>query len=295
MSRDVILIIEGGTIQGVFSAGALSVFEKNNLYPRIDSVYAVSAGAHNAAYFLSHKTKEMKEIYNDYLGRKHKFMRQLSPKIVLGKIMRLMIWNETFDVMDLEYIENIEREVLKIDEEHIKKSPIKFFVKVFDRETYKIKYLDAKKNTVQRLMESANLPPYVNTRLKDYRYLDGGIMPNRSFIKEVIKKNPDKKIVYMFNNKKTIKRVLRHLYIDIGDALLKTRHFGFKYGRKHFRNILNHPYIWTVNRYKNVYVIYDSTGNSKRKINKDKISAAFQDGVRKGKLILHELNHPIKK
>ena len=109
MKRDVILIIEGGTIQGVFSAGALSVFEKNNLYPRIDSVYAVSAGAHNAAYFLSHKTKEMEEIYHDFLSRKDKFMRRLSPKIVFNKIIRLLIWNETFDVMDLEYIENIER------------------------------------------------------------------------------------------------------------------------------------------------------------------------------------------
>jgi predicted patatin/cPLA2 family phospholipase len=295
MKRDVILILEGGTVQGVFSAGALSVFEKNNLYPRIDSVYAVSAGAHNAAYFLSHKTKEMNKVYQEFLGKKHKFMRQLSPKIIFSKIMRLMIWNETFDIMNLEYIEHIEREVLQIDQERIKKSPIKFFVKVFDRKTFKAKLLDAKEDTLKRLIESANLPPYVNTRLKDYRYIDGGIMPNRHFIKHVIKKNPSKKIVYMYNEKKTIKKVLRHLYVDLGDIILKTRHFGFRYGWKHLRNVLNYPYVWAVNKFPNTYVIYDSTGNSKRKINKDKINAAFEDGVRKGKLILHELNHPIKK
>ncbi len=294
MKRDIILIIEGGTVQGVFSAGALSVFEKNNLYPRIDSIYAVSAGAHNAAYFLSHKTQQMCEVYHEFLSKKHKFMRQLNPKIIINKILRLLIWNETFDVMDLEYIEHIERNVLKIDEERIKKSPIKFFVKVFDRKTFKIKYLDAKKDTIRRLIESANLPPYVNTRLKDYRYLDGGIMPNRHFVHNVIKKNPDKKIIYMFNEKKSVKKVLRNLYVDVGDVILKTRHFGLKYGAKHFKSILNYPYVWYVNRFPNTFVIYDSTGNSKRKIDKDRINAAFEDGVRKGKLILHELNHPIK-
>lgn len=51
MKKDIILIIGGGGMKGIFSSGVLDVFEKADLYPRIHSVYGTSSGADVGAFF----------------------------------------------------------------------------------------------------------------------------------------------------------------------------------------------------------------------------------------------------
>lgn len=48
------LILEGGGMRGIFTAGVLDVMQENGVYG-FDSVWGVSAGAINAASFLSHQ------------------------------------------------------------------------------------------------------------------------------------------------------------------------------------------------------------------------------------------------
>ena len=289
MERDVIIIMEGGTIQGVFSAGVASTLQKENLYPRIHSIYAVSSGAHNAAYFLSRKIDVGASIYHDYLLKRHSFLKHLSFKVIVKKILALFFLGRGFEVIDLAYIEDLERDILPLDLKLIKESPIKFFVRVFDPKTRKIEYLDAKSNTIEKLIQSAKVPPYAYSRARKDKYFDGGIMPTKSFLNDVVKKNPDKKIIYIFCDKKTFRRVTKYILADLLDIFFKTRYLGLRYGLKHLFSIYNYTYVSNLKKYKNVITVFDSTGNSKREKKKEKILSAYDHGVERGKYILEEL------
>lgn len=68
MERDVIIVIEGGAMLGVFGAGVVTSFQQADMYGRVHSVYGASAGAHDLAYFLaaqkdSRQTKIGSSIY----------------------------------------------------------------------------------------------------------------------------------------------------------------------------------------------------------------------------------------
>lgn len=290
--RDIILLMKGGTIQGIFSAGVVTAFQKHNLYPRIDAIYAVSSGAHNAAYFLAEQMDDVgPSMFFDYLYQKHRFLKDLSFKTICQKFWQLFAHNQCFNIIDLDYVEKIERETIKLNVDKIKNSPIKFFVRVFDPKTHQMRYLDAKEDTISRIIQSSKVPPYAFSQVLSDDYFDGGIMPSRDFVKNIIKKNPDKTIIYIFNDKKTPWRVFKYLPWDIIDILFKTRYLGFKYGVKHLFNVFNYPYIHTLKKYKHVYVVYDEACPSKREKSRDRIHRSYQHGIAKGEIILRKIGY----
>lgn len=289
--RDVVLIMEGGTIQGVFSAGVVAAFSKHKLYPRIHSIYAVSSGAHNAAYFLSGNPAQGASIYYEHLYKKHQFLKDLSFKIICRKFWDLFVHNKSFDIIDLDYVENIEKNIIRLNVDNIKKSPINFYVRVFNPKTLRLEYLDAKVDTIERLIQSSKVPPYAHTKVKNDKYFDGGIMPTRDFLKNVVKKHPDKNIIYIFNDKKTFKRSLQYLPWDILDILFKTRYLGLRYGIKHLFNIFSYPYIGLLRKHKHVHITYDSACTSKRERSQERIYKSYQHGFERGEKILKRLNH----
>ncbi|MFA6466970.1 MAG: patatin-like phospholipase family protein [Patescibacteria group bacterium] len=288
--RDIIIIVKGGTIQGVFSAGVLTAFERHDLYPRIHSVYGVSSGAHNAAYFLAHQTKIGSSIYYEHLYKRHRFLKDLSPKIIWEKFWQLLIHKKPFDIIDLDYARELETMgPTKLDVKTIRTSPINFYVRVFNPETLRLEYLDGKVDTINRLIQSAKVPPYAYTKIKNELYYDGGIMPTRDFIKNVIRKHPDKQIIYIFNDKKTLARVFKYILWDLLDILFKARYLGLIYGLKHLFNIFNYPYIETLVRYKNVHVLYDEACTSKREKSQERIYLSYKHGVSKGEKLLKKI------
>lgn len=288
--RDIVIIVKGGTIQGVFSAGVLAAFEKHNLYPRIHSVYAVSSGAHNAAYFLAHQSTVGGKIYYEHLYKKHRFLADLSPKIIAKKFWQLLIHKKPFNIIDLDYVREIETiGDDKLDVKTIRHSPINFYVRVFNPETLRLEYLDGKVDTLNRLIQSAKVPPYAYTKIKNELYYDGGIMPTRDFVRNVIRKYPDKQILYIFNDKKTFPRVVKYLLWDLLDILFKTRYLGLAYGIKHFFSILNYPYVETLKKYKHVHVVYDEACTSKRERSKERIYTSYVHGFEKGEKLLKKI------
>ena len=289
--RDLILIIKGGTIQAIFSAGVVAALAKHNLYPRIHSVYAVSSGAHIATFFLSQNMNIDQEVYYDILYKNRKFFRYLSFKLIWEKFWQLFIHNKSVDIIDLDYIENLERNVLKINTDNIKNSPINFFVRVFNKKTLRFEYLDAKIDTLKKIIQSSKVPPYAYSKENNDLYLDGGIMPTRDFVNNVVKKHPDKKIIYIFNDKKTFKRVLKYLPWDLLDILFKTRYLGLRYGVRHLLNIFNYPYIGSLKKYKNLYLVYDNSCASKTETNSDRINKAYMHGFEKGEDLLKIINN----
>lgn len=288
--RDIIIIAEGGSIRGIFSAGVFSAFQKAGLYPRIHSIYAVSCGAHNAAYFLAQDIEKGLIVYMDYLGRKNIFLRNLSFLMMTKQFFRMLLFKKNFDVMDLAYLENIETDVFPLDIQKIKESPINFYVKVLDQKSLEIKYLDAKEDTLIRIIQSSNMPLYAGSLRQKDIYVDGGIMPTDDFIKNVVEKNLGKKIIYILNEKKTKFSVAKSLWYDLLDIAMKTRYFGLKYGRKHLRNIMNYPYAHNLKKYPHVHLIYDDTKNYKLRVDQEKALRSYQYGQDKGNEILKKLN-----
>src|SRR3954452_17802375 len=61
----VALVVEGGCMRGVISAGALTALEHLRLAERFDAVYGVSAGALGGAYMLAGQAALGTSIYFD--------------------------------------------------------------------------------------------------------------------------------------------------------------------------------------------------------------------------------------
>jgi predicted patatin/cPLA2 family phospholipase len=70
----VALVVEGGCMRGVISAGAVTALEHLGLAQRFDAVYGVSAGAFDAAYMLAGQAAMGTTIYFDDLPAAN-FMR----------------------------------------------------------------------------------------------------------------------------------------------------------------------------------------------------------------------------
>ena len=66
MNNKLIIYIGGGSMSGIFSAGVVTGLQDMNFYDKIEAIYGGSAGAINAAYFLSKQTKLGSSIYYVY-------------------------------------------------------------------------------------------------------------------------------------------------------------------------------------------------------------------------------------
>ncbi len=74
-SETLALVVEGGGLRGVVSGAMLAELELLNIGPNIfDFVVGTSAGAFNAAYFLTGQAKQGMQVYLGDLAR-HKFIR----------------------------------------------------------------------------------------------------------------------------------------------------------------------------------------------------------------------------
>ena len=125
MKEKIILCCNGGGLYGVFGAGILTRFHDLGLYKHIDTVYGTSAGAINAAYFLSGQVQLGSSIYLEDLskGFLHIFrvpwgvIELFWYKYVLGK---LMPENKIRKILDIDYLLNIMKNTKKLDVKKIK-------------------------------------------------------------------------------------------------------------------------------------------------------------------------------
>ena len=95
---------------GIFGAGAATALQKANIYPRVDSVYGISSGAHNAAYFLSKDTLKGSSIYHeDLIDGKFIKKKKLST-LVKNVPMKLFNKNHKLEkIMDIDYLIKTEK------------------------------------------------------------------------------------------------------------------------------------------------------------------------------------------
>lgn len=159
------LLLEGGAMRGMYTAGALDIFMENNI--RIDGIIGVSAGA---LFGMNYKSKQIGRAirYNKkYAGNKN-YMGVYS-FITTGNII-----NEDF------CFKKIVNELDPIDYETFKKSDVKFYAVVTNIETGKAEYIEIddlkEKNNLEILRASGSMP-FVSKPVivNGKKYLDGGI------------------------------------------------------------------------------------------------------------------------
>ena len=156
-------VLEGGAMRGLYSAGVLDVFMKNNI--STNAIYGVSAGA---LFGINFKSGQIGRAirYNIKYAHEKNYMGLYS-LITTGNVM-----NKDFCFNKLVY------ELDKFDFETFDSSPIDFYAVVTNVETGRAEYIkitDAKEG-LETLRASGSMP-FVSkcVEIKDSKYLDGAM------------------------------------------------------------------------------------------------------------------------
>jgi predicted patatin/cPLA2 family phospholipase len=174
------LILEGGGMRGIYTAGVLDFFIDKNI--EVDLVIGVSAGGCHAASYLSKQYKRAYHTNIDYINDKEyiSFRNLIKTGSIFG--------------MDLMF-NKIPNELYLYDHDAFSKSKSKFTVVTTNCETGKAEYItltDMKKD-IMYLQASCSIPMFANiVEIDGYKLVDGGVadsIPIEYAIKEGCKKN----------------------------------------------------------------------------------------------------------
>ncbi len=294
MKQDCIFIFFGGTMSGIFGAGVVTALQELNFYNRVHSIYAISAGAHNAAYFLAKDTKLGASIYYEDLID-NRFIMSSKLKFLFEFIFNVFTNKAKIEnLVDIDYLIDVEKNKKKLETEKISKSQIDFFIRCFNIDSKKEEYLDGKKDILKKLQATSAVVPFYPklVNIKNKRYSDGDTLSKiiDPFLEKIIDKNNDKKIYLIFNNpvknRNSIKSIVGNFFWTI---LL------FCFFRKVF--VLNKLNIISemkkLQKYckkPNINIIEPDFNFSPFCTNKSKLLELYSHGIEKTKKIIIETN-----
>ena len=157
------LVLEGGAMRGMYTAGVLDVFMENNV--EVDGIVAVSAGVLFGVNYLS-KQKGRVIRYNKKYVKDKRYMGMRS-LITTGNII-----NKEFSFYEVPFRLDI------FDDETYKKSKIDFYAAITNVETGKSEYVKLESVFDQmEVLRATSAMPFVSkmVELDGKKYLDGGI------------------------------------------------------------------------------------------------------------------------
>lgn len=175
------LVLEGGAMRGMYTAGVLDVLMEENI--QTDGVIGVSAGA---VFGCNYKSGQ--------IGRTLRYNLQFCGDKRYGSIHSLI---KTGDIYDVEFCyHEIPEEIDPFDNETFVRNPADFFVVCTDVETGKAVYhkcTDCGRDDLKWMQASASMPLVSKIVETDgYKLLDGGIadsIPIMWFRRQGYKKN----------------------------------------------------------------------------------------------------------
>ena len=199
------LILEGGAMRGLYTAGVLDVFLDNKDI-KIDTIIGVSAGA---LFGVNYKSRQKGRTlrYNLKYANDERYMGFKS----LAK---------TGDIVNKEFCyDELPNKLDIFDNETYKKSPEEFYAVVTNLDTGKPEYIkieDAQKD-IEYLRASGSMP-YVSkiVQIDGKKYLDGGTSDSIP-VDEMMKMGVDKVIVVLtrpleYRKKKSSKKISKWYY-----------------------------------------------------------------------------------
>ncbi|WP_042274318.1 patatin-like phospholipase family protein [Faecalimicrobium dakarense] len=157
------LILEGGGMRGIYTAGVLDFFIEKNI--EVDIVIGVSAGSCHAASYLS---KQFKRAFNatvDYLDDKN--------------YLSLRNFIKTGSIFGMDFMFNkIPNELNIFDYDTFNKSKSKFIAVATNCETGEPEYFELKdmNKDIIYLQASCSIPMFSNiVEIDNYKLVDGGV------------------------------------------------------------------------------------------------------------------------
>lgn len=156
------LVLEGGGVRGIYTAGVLDVFMENDL--AFDGVIGVSAGAIHACSWLSGQKGRSIRYYRKYVGD--------------PRFMSLRSWLKTGDIVGADFCYHELPDRLDVyDHEAFLRNPTPFYAVCTDVETGGAEYVRIRdmRGQIEYLRGSASLPYFSRiVGLDGRKYLDGG-------------------------------------------------------------------------------------------------------------------------
>ena len=199
------LILEGGAMRGLYTAGVLDVFLENEDI-KIDTIIGVSAGA---LFGVNYKSRQKGRVlrYNLKYAKDERYMGFKSLVKTGDIVNREFCYDELPNKLDI------------FDNETYKKSPEEFYAVVTNLDTGKPEYIkieDAQKD-IEYLRASGSMP-YVSkiVQIDGKKYLDGGTSDSIP-VDEMMKMDVDKIIVVLtrpieYRKKKSSKKISKWYY-----------------------------------------------------------------------------------
>jgi len=228
--RNLVFILYGGAMNGAFGAGVVTALQEADIYSQIDTIYGISAGAHNAAYFLSQDTHQGATIYyEDFAGGRFIHRDKLSslwPKLFLNLFKK-----QHFEaVADLDYSIKIEQTSKRLKCERIPLSKIKFLVRVFNISKNKLEYLDATRGDILlKIRASSAIMPFYPHPVKIgqnvYADSDSFVKKFDKSVEGQISKNKDKIFILVFNHPLKYRDYFKRFLVGFFWAILSAFYF----------------------------------------------------------------------
>lgn len=158
------LVMEGGAMRGLFTAGVIDVFMEHGI--EFDGAVGVSAGA---AFGCNYKSKQIRRV----IGYVSKYCHD-------DRFCSWKSWWKTGDLYGAEFgYVTLPNELSVFDRETFNKNPMEFWVVATDVETGKPVYKrldDASDASIRWMLASASMPLVSNIQeIEGYKLLDGGM------------------------------------------------------------------------------------------------------------------------
>ena len=191
----IVIYLGGGAMSGVFGAGVVAELEKANVYNKLEAVYGGSAGAMNAAFFLTKQTKMGRSIYWEDLTHDFIFPKKLIPSFIHRFIGTKN--GHKINSIDIDYLFSLPR-IKKLRLHKLPKIP--FYTPLVNLNTKKLEYLDVREDPWNILRAAVSIVPYYSspTIIKEIPYIDGAAAVSFG-LKRLLKRHPKCRIIIVSN------------------------------------------------------------------------------------------------
>lgn len=218
-----VLYLGGGCFAGVFGAGVVTALERYGFYGELDAVYGGSAGALNAAYFLTRQSQLGSKIYWEELHGS--FQHPLNA--VKGVIERLwsghvreLSQESMSDVLDIDYLFDAALRGKPLDVAALSEQDTVFKAQVLDVEATAVTYLNVDEQPVKDVLRaSVSALPYVAAghKVNGKVYADP-MVKDPAPVQRLLDEHPDKHIIVQLNHSK--QRSWTHKVKDVTEGMI---------------------------------------------------------------------------
>lgn len=265
------LVLEGGAMRGMFTAGILDVFMENDI--DFDGAVGVSAGA---VFGCNYKSKQ--------IGRGIRYNKKYCTD---DRYVSLKSWITTGDLYGAEFsYHTLPQELDVFDTDVFSKSPMEFYVVCTDMHTGKAVYhkcTDGGENDIQWMRASASLPLAARPVELAGRVLSDGGTSDSIPVKFMEYKGYDKLVVILTRPKNYVKRPSRMMPV-MNKMLKKYPNFLNTMSRRYMKYNKTLAYIEQQERLGRLFVIRPDADLAIGKVcrNPDELERVYQLGREKG-------------